>query len=119
MFNRVWEKLQRLRAYFANPAYPEDAQQLQAWQKQLEAIALREKLGENPIIKEIVDKLGKEILEMNRQLLENREIKEDERKRMMDKRNLYRIHREMYRFDAKDFEEIESQIDKELELISK
>lgn len=92
-----------------------DQPQLQAWERQAQALLLSSSAAENEGVKRLIENLNDEIARIDDALLnaDSEEISDRQRDRIIDQKKIYR--RILSYFDVeKEIEELEKQIDQNL-----
>ena len=88
---------------------------IKGWEKEAVLLMNRQKLLDNPAIKDKVKELNQDIENCNSQLLTQREMTEVERARIFDKKDLFERELEFYNCDFdKKLSNIKGQLTKEL-----
>lgn len=88
---------------------------LKAWEKDFRKAMSVNKLFENPAMKEFVQSLTRIIGESNRVLLEDKNLTEGHRARLMDMRDMYRRFVRLFSDNKSKAEQIERDVEKSLE----
>lgn len=106
---------EKLKALREKHDWREDfAHELESWETVLKQAIATQKFGENPIIKGFREALAKEIAEINVVILNDRELTEVQRLRLMDKRGMYERFVNLFYAEDRKIESIEKRIDFEM-----
>lgn len=107
-------RIQQLKARFTDPAFKQDAEQIQQWERDLKNLIAREKLLENESLIIIIKKLAQEISDMKELLntADSNQLPDKDRDRVLDRKNLYLQFIAL--FDAKEVAKQIRDIDEEV-----
>jgi hypothetical protein len=114
------EKLDQLRQKFDSPAYKDDPDTINAWDKEAKRAMLVGDLKSHEGIKMIVDKLANDIAEINVLLSTARSDKFSDatRDRVLDKKELYLWFLGLFPGAEKRLREIEKMVDENLQALT-
>lgn len=86
------ENLKELKAKFADPAWKEDIDVINSWEKEVKELIIREKLCENKALREIVKKFADDVTDMNTLLMnaDSGTLSDEQRDRVLDRKKLYK-----------------------------
>jgi hypothetical protein len=105
------DKLQRLRQRFSN-ADPSDRQTVDGWFNSAQRAALIQHLAEHEGMRELLERMRGEALDIDAVLLEadSHTIDGAERDRLIDRRNLYRLFLEYFEGAYKTLQTVETNV---------
>lgn len=114
----ILEKILRLLGFFQeNRADAQDVGVIQSWESEAKRLFLLKSLKDHDGVKYILDIFEGEVRKINDQLLNKRQMFEDERYRLLDQRSLAQKYIDLFNGVEDDLEKLEETLDEELSKI--